>query len=69
MLSYDDILEQIESIKKSIDFDYQSIEGYRKSLSGASQHLAILQIIATIQGNVATKQLQITMLQLGLRDI
>jgi len=69
VLSFDDIVEQIQSIKRSIDLDYSAIEGYRTLLKNTNQFIAVSQLIATVQGNVATKQLQITMLQLGLRDI
>ena len=72
MLSTQAIIDQIQSIKKSIDLDYQSIEIYRKATSAdlsSSRSLTFLQLIATLQGNVATKQLQITMLQIHLRVI
>lgn len=72
MLSTTEILEQIQSIHKSIELDSKSIELYRKAIGTdliSPLSLTFLQLIATIQGNVATKQLQITMLQLGLRNI
>lgn len=72
MLSVQDVVEQIKSIKKSIDLDYQAIEIYKKSASAdlsSSRSLTFFQLIATLQGNVATKQLQITMLQIHLRVI
>lgn len=72
MLSTDDILNQIKSIDKSIELDYKTIELYKQA-GGTDLRspfsLTFLQLIATVQGNIATKQLQITMLQLGLRNI
>lgn len=68
ILSFDNIIEQIQSIKKSIDLDYNTIETYRTLLNRTDQFIVVSQLIATVQGNIATKQLQITMLQLGLRD-
>lgn len=69
VLSFDDIVEQIQSIKKSIDLDYNTIEAYKPLLKNTNQFIVVSQLIATVQGNIATKQLQITMLQLGLRNI
>ena len=70
MLSTHDIAEQLQSIHKSIDLDQKAIELHRQTMiTFPSMALYYLQIIATIQGTIATKQLQVTMLQLGLKNI
>lgn len=72
MLYIQDVIEQIQSIQKSIDLDYKAIQLYRQAVGtdlSSPRSLIFLQLIATLQGNVATKQLQITMLQILLRTI
>lgn len=72
ILSFDDIIEQIKSIQKSIDSDSRAINEYKECLKADPMSVETLirkQILTTLQGNIATKQLRITMLQLGLRDI
>lgn len=72
MLSTQDIAEQLQSIHASIALDEKAIAIYKQAAGTnltSSLSLTFLQLIATIQGTIATKQLQVTMLQLGLRSI
>ncbi len=72
MLSVTDIAAQLESIHRSIALDKQTIEIYKQAAgSDLTSPLSItfLHMVATVQGTIATKQLQASLLQMHLRLI